>query len=207
MWSLPHTESKPSSSHRSAVGRMSEGFAKGTGYIMPSMHVGMWTPNLMQRGSRRLTGGPRATAAARRAISAELLRRVGLADGQGDGDVEARLDEGREPPPRVIGGAGEREGVDLVLGDEGGSRLAARPRRADGERLGLARRRPRPGSSGRADARGSARGAAARIGARRCRRGRSRRARRRGRGKGPARMAGAPARSCRARGARERART
>ena len=42
-----------------------------------------------------------------------------------------------EPPPRVIGRAGEREGVDLVLGDEGRARLAARSRRADGERLRL----------------------------------------------------------------------
>ena len=30
---------------------MSSGFAKGTGYIMPSMHVGMWTPNLMRAAS------------------------------------------------------------------------------------------------------------------------------------------------------------
>src|SRR5262245_46186315 len=46
MWSLPHTESKPSSSQSSAVGRMSAGVANGTGYIIPSMQVGMWTPNL-----------------------------------------------------------------------------------------------------------------------------------------------------------------
>ncbi len=45
MWSLPHTESKPTCSASTAVGRMSSGFANGTGYIIPSMHVGMWTPN------------------------------------------------------------------------------------------------------------------------------------------------------------------
>src|SRR5262245_42636419 len=136
MWSLPQTESKPSSSHRSAVGRTSEGFAKGTGYIMPSMHVGMWTPNFMR-------GAPEGSAAGgepRRELGGdlpELLRRVGVADGQGDGDVEAGLHPRGEPAARVIGGAGEREGVDLLLGDEGGARLAAGPRRPDGERLGL----------------------------------------------------------------------
>src|SRR6186997_799030 len=136
MWSLPHTESNPSSSHKSAVGRMSEGFAKGTGYIMPSMHVGMWTPNLMRRAPEisetRLQRRPQLGR-----DESELLDRVGLPRGQGDGRVEARLDPGSEPPARVIGRAGEREGVDLVLGDEGRPRLAARSRRADGERLRL----------------------------------------------------------------------
>src|SRR5262245_54441917 len=47
MWSLPHTESNPSRSQSSAVGRISDGFAKGTGYIIPSMQVGMWTPKRM----------------------------------------------------------------------------------------------------------------------------------------------------------------
>src|SRR5947207_11308782 len=54
MWSLPHTESNPSRSHSRAVGRMSDGFAKGTGYIMPSMQVGMWTPNRMPATSVEL---------------------------------------------------------------------------------------------------------------------------------------------------------
>src|SRR5712691_9220669 len=58
MWSLPHTESNPSRSHRSAVGRTSDGFAKGTGYIIPSMHVGMWTPNRMPLPSVELGGRP-----------------------------------------------------------------------------------------------------------------------------------------------------
>ena len=58
MWSLPHTESNPSRSQSSAVGRMSDGAANGTGYIMPSMQVGMWTPNL--------TRGSSTTAPARR---------------------------------------------------------------------------------------------------------------------------------------------
>src|SRR5580765_6636268 len=122
MWSLPQTESNPSSSHKSAVGRMSEGFAKGTGYIMPSMHVGMWTPNLMRRAPQISGAGHERRQQLGRDES-ELLDRVGLADGQGDGGVETRLDPGREPPPRVIGRAGEGEGVDLVLGDEGRSRL------------------------------------------------------------------------------------
>ena len=58
MWSLPHTESNPSRSQSSAMGRMSAGAANGTGYIMPSMQVGMWTPNL--------TRGSSTTAPARR---------------------------------------------------------------------------------------------------------------------------------------------
>src|SRR6185369_7673359 len=130
MWSLPHTESNPSASHKSAVGRMSEGFAKGTGYIMPSMHVGMWTPNLMRRAPE--VSAPRLERRQQLGRDeSELVDRVGLADGQGDGGVEARLEPGLEPLPRVIGSAGQREGVDLVLGHEGRARLAARSRRAD----------------------------------------------------------------------------
>src|SRR5204863_6687770 len=60
MWSLPHTESNPSRSHSRAVGRMSDGFAKGTGYIIPSMQVGMWTPNRMPATSVELRRRPGA---------------------------------------------------------------------------------------------------------------------------------------------------
>src|SRR4026207_795614 len=109
MWSLPHTESNPSSSHKSAAGRMSEGFAKGTGYIMPSMHVGMWTPNLMSRAQdiseTRLQRGQQLGR-----DESELLDRVGLAGGQGDGGVEARIEPGREPTAPGAGGAGDRDG-------------------------------------------------------------------------------------------------
>src|SRR5688572_10411589 len=102
MWSLPHTESNPSASHKSAVGRMSDGFAKGTGYIMPSMHVGMWTPNLMRRAPEiSRTGHERRQQLGR--DQSELLDRVGLAGGQNDGGVETRVDPGLESPPRVIG--------------------------------------------------------------------------------------------------------
>src|SRR5690348_11175933 len=58
MWSLPHTESNPRRSQSSAVGKMSDGFAKGTGYIIPSMHVGMWTPNRMPGASVELRRRP-----------------------------------------------------------------------------------------------------------------------------------------------------
>ena len=50
------------------------GFAKGTGYIMPSMHVGMWTPNLMRHRDAPSRRGQRRGRSARSA-PASLGRR------------------------------------------------------------------------------------------------------------------------------------
>ena len=182
------------------------GFAKGTGYIMPSMHVGMWTPNLMRRApeisgtghERRQQLGRDAAGAARPGRPRRRARRWAC----------------RDPPrsrPRAAAArdreAGEREGVDLVLGDEGRSRLAARSRRADRERLGL--RDAGLGQDRLAVEMREVAGEERPHGSARARRrhGRSRRARRRARGRGRARIAGAPARSSRAPGARGRGRT
>src|SRR5687768_11759532 len=106
MWSLPHTESKPTRSASCAVGSTSAGPANGTGYIMPSMHVGMWTPNLMGRmppASGR--GGERGTELGGDHV--ELLDGIAACDRQDDGRVEPRVEPGPEAPARVIRRASE----------------------------------------------------------------------------------------------------
>src|SRR6185369_1663798 len=105
MWSLPHTESKPTRSASSAVGRMSDGRANGTGYIMPSIHVGMWTPNLIDPSS------PFSIFLARSAARSIQLRWIPRLD-------EVDLARGRPGPD-------EHGGVDLAVG-----RDLVRPRRA-----------------------------------------------------------------------------
>src|SRR5262245_39547375 len=125
MWSLPHTESKPTSSASSARGRMSSGRAKGTGYIMPSMQVGMWTPNPSGMGSPLLAGGAQGPDAR------DLRGGVGARGNDGDWRVEAGVGPAGELLPALLGGAGHRQRVDDVVGHEGRCALTALQRLAE----------------------------------------------------------------------------
>src|SRR6185503_20965272 len=106
MWSLPHTESNPRRSHRSAVGRMSDGFAKGTGYIIPSIQVGMWTPNRMAL-PLLLPRRPRGLR-----VAPDVLGQVALGRQDRDRRVQPRRGPAGELATAVLGRARHRERID-----------------------------------------------------------------------------------------------
>src|SRR5262245_32216387 len=104
---------------------MSAGRAKGTGYIMPSMQVGMWTPNLSGIASPSMRAGNRTPAASRLlprgpelcADARDLPSDVGSARHDGHHGVEPRLGQAAEPRPAVGGSPGQRERLDHVIAD------------------------------------------------------------------------------------------